>query len=61
MSKKNQTIKLKVAMLERDIRQRDIVKALDYTPAFVSMVLSGRRPPPKKFRAWIKENLGEVA
>jgi predicted transcriptional regulator len=51
-------LKIRIGLLEKGIKQRSIAKDLDYTPAFVNMVLQGKKKPTKKFNDWIEKNLG---
>ncbi len=59
MDAKKQAIRIKVKLLEAGITQTKIAEDLDFTPAFVSMVISGKRKS-KKVKNWLEKNL-EVA
>ncbi len=54
---KEKTIKIKIALILKGIKQKDIAKELGITPAAVSMLINGKRKS-KRFEEWIKKNLG---
>ena len=57
MNKKNQ-VRIKMKLLEKGIKQKELAKILEYSPAMVCMILSGKEYPTRKFKNWVKENLG---
>ncbi|OQA16985.1 MAG: hypothetical protein BWY64_02331 [bacterium ADurb.Bin363] len=62
MNDKKQAIKAlktKIKLLEKGITQKLIAKELGYTPAFVNMVITGKRTSDK-VNNWIKVNLEGV-
>lgn len=61
MNKQKARLKFKIKLLEKGISQKQIANDLGYTSAFVSMIISGKKRPTKKFNEWIERNLGRVA
>jgi len=57
MNKKNQ-VRIKMKLLQKGIKQKELAKILNYSPAMVSMILSGAEKSTEKFNNWVKENLG---
>ncbi len=48
---------IKIKLLQHNLTQRDIAKALDVTEAYVSMLVKGRRKS-EDFNVWVSVNLG---
>jgi len=60
MREKNaRAIKIKKALLEKGIIQRDIANELNIHESGISLYISGRKKS-KRFEKWLKENLGEI-
>jgi transcriptional regulator with XRE-family HTH domain len=48
---------IKIKLLQHNLTQRDIAKALDVTEAYVSMLVKGKRKS-EDFNVWVSVNLG---
>jgi len=54
---KEKIIKIKTALLLKDLKQKDIAKELGISSAAVSMLINGKRKS-KRFEEWVRKRLG---
>ena len=60
MREKNaREIKIKKALLDKGIIQKEIAKELNIHETGISLYISGRKKS-KRFEKWLKENIGEI-
>lgn len=48
---------IKIKLLQYELTQRDIANDLDFTEAYISMLVSGKRTN-EDFDTWVRKNLG---
>ena len=58
MINKKLQLQIRIKLWEKNLLLTDVAKELDYSVPFVSMVLSGKREIPEKFRAYLSNQLG---
>jgi len=54
---KEKMIKIKIALLLKGLKQKDIAEELGITSAAVSMLIKGKRKS-KRFDEWVRKRLG---